>query len=84
MCEFLDRIEKEGFDRGEEVGIAKGREEGMKEGREEGMKEGMKEGMEKGKKTVTATIAKALKAQNIAVKVIMEATGLSRAEVEKL
>ena len=53
-------------------GIAKGRKEGM----EKGMEKGRKEGMEK--------VAKGLKAKNIPVEIVIETTGLTKEDIEKL
>ena len=58
----------------------KGWEEGKKEGREEGLKWGLEEGIEK----ATILMASKLKAMGVGIDVIIESSGLTREEVEKL
>ena len=58
----------------------KGREEGKKEGREEGLKKGLEEGREEERKLM----ASKLKAMGVGIDVIIESSGLTREEVEKL
>ncbi|MGK0365350.1 MAG: putative transposase/invertase (TIGR01784 family) [Saprospiraceae bacterium] len=64
------------------------KEEGRKEGKEEGLKEGLKEGeitgLKKGKEEKRDEIARKLKAGGVSVEMIMQSTGLSREEIEKL
>ncbi|MDM8558178.1 Rpn family recombination-promoting nuclease/putative transposase [Candidatus Parabeggiatoa sp. HSG14] len=52
----------------------------MKEGMEKGMKKGMEKGMEKG----VSMVAKKMKEAQVATETIMEATGLSIEQIEKL
>ena len=54
----------------------KGREEGKKEGREEGLKRGREEGRK--------LMASKLKAMGVPIDTIIESSGLTREEVEKL
>ena len=56
--------------------LEKGMAKGMEKGREEGRVEGRAEGIE--------NVARKLKAEGVAVEIIMSATGLSRADLEKL
>ena len=58
----------------------KGREEGLKRGLEEGKKEGLKRGREEERKLM----ASKLKAMGVAIDVIIESSGLTREEIEKL
>ena len=66
----------------------KGREEGKKEGREEGLKrgleEGKKEGLKRGREEERKLMASKLKAMGVGIDVIIESSGLTREEVEKL
>ncbi len=57
-----------------------GRKEGRKKGREEGRKEGLAEGITKGK----LAIARAMKKNGETTEKIIEYTGLSREDIEKL
>jgi predicted transposase/invertase (TIGR01784 family) len=61
-----------------------GKIEGRKEGKEEGRKEGIEEGRKAGEDSKAREIARALKAQGTATRVIVEATGLSEVEIEGL
>lgn len=72
-----------------EKGIKKGIEEGIKEGREKGIKKGTEEGREEGReewrKEARIVVAKKLiKSRLLDIKGIVEATGLSESEVNKL
>ena len=58
----------------------KGREEGLKKGLEEGKKEGLKRGREEERKLM----ASKLKTMGVGIDVIIESSGLTREEVEKL
>ena len=59
---------------------AKGTEEGLKQGKEEGLKQGKEEGLKQGKEE----IAKKLLEMNLPLKQIIEVTGLSKEELEKI
>ncbi len=52
--------------------------------RQEGMEVGMGKGMEKGMEKGKASVAKAMKEKGIATDIIMETSGLSKEEIEKL
>ena len=58
--------------------------EGRAEGREEGMAEGMAKGMAKGIAEVKKEIAKAMKLMGLTTEQIMEATGLTESDIERL
>ena len=60
------------------------RMEGLAEGREEGMAEGMAKGMAKGIAEVKKEIAKAMKLMGLTTEQIMEATGLTESDIERL
>lgn len=55
-----------------------------KEGKEEGRREGIREGIKEGKKEEKIDIAKKLKEKNIDITIIIETTGLTKEEIEKL
>lgn len=63
-----------------EEGRLEGRAEGRLEGREEGRAEGRAEGITKGKTEVAAK----MKALNLPVEIIMQATGLSKEDIDNL
>ena len=52
--------------------------------REEGHASGFAEGEAKGKSETLASVAKSMKAMNLPMETIMQATGLSQKEVEEL
>ena len=60
------------------------RMEGLAEGRAEGREEGMAEGMAKGIAEVKKEIAKAMKLMGLTTEQIMEATGLTESDIERL
>src|SRR5690606_8594170 len=62
----------------------KARKQGLDEGREEGREEGLKEGLKEGRKEGALAIALKLKNMDMAVEDIVQATGLSAEEIEKL
>ncbi|OJV34309.1 MAG: hypothetical protein BGO29_08550 [Bacteroidales bacterium 36-12] len=61
-----------------------GLEKGLKKGLSKGRKEGREEGIEKGEKRKQIEIARNMKAKGFTSTNIMEITGLSEREVEKL
>jgi len=63
-----------------EEGLKEGREKGLQEGREKGLQEGLKEGEKKAK----IEVAKKLISQNIDIDIIVQSTGLSKDEIERL
>ena len=68
-----------------EVSMIEGsRSVGRLEGIEEGMEKGIKEGIEQGKKQAEIDIARTLKRKGTDFDTIVEATGLTREEIEKL
>ena len=60
------------------------RMEGLAEGRAEGREEGMAEGMAKGIAEGKKEIAKAMKLMGLTTEQIMEATGLTESDIERL
>ena len=64
-------------------GYRDGREEGNKEGREQGLKEGLEKGLAEVKKK-QLEIAKKMKDKNMTLNDIIELTGLSKEDIEKI
>ena len=79
-CSVLEGARMEGLAEGRAEGREEGRAEGRAEGREEGMAEGMAKGIAEGKKE----IAKAMKLMGLTTEQIMEATGLTESDIERL
>ena len=63
---------------------AEGRTDGIKEGIREGIKEGIKEGIREGAKEQNIKIAKKMLEQKLDIEIIMNTTGLSKEEIEKI
>ncbi|MCC8172422.1 MAG: Rpn family recombination-promoting nuclease/putative transposase [Parabacteroides sp.] len=61
-----------------------GKAEGLKEGIEQGLKKGLKEGIEKGEQKARLGIAATLKRQGVDTTLIVQATGLSPEEINRL
>ena len=55
-----------------------------KEGKKEGRKEGRKEGIAEGQKDKARKVAKKLLENNINIEIIINSTGLTKEEIEKL
>ena len=86
--DVLSTAKLEGHEEGHQLGLEEGRQRGLKEGLEKGIERGIERGIEKGieqgiekEKTITA---RKLKSLNIPVDTIMQVTGLSSEEIEKL
>ena len=75
---------EEGLKQGKEEGLKQGKEEGLKQGKKEGLKQGKKEGLKQGKKEEKQEIAQKLLSMNIEIEKIVEATGLSKEEIENV
>ena len=87
---------EQGLEEGRAKGLEEGREKGLKEGRAKGMKEGIEKGMEEGRvegrvegraegrAEEKKSIARNLKSLHFTTEQIMQATGLSKAEIEAL
>ena len=65
-------------------GLSEGLQKGKKLGETIGLEKGESIGLAKGKKEMTLKIAKKMKAKNMPIKEIMELTGLSKEEIEKI
>ncbi len=72
------------YEVGEQKGIEKGRKEGKEEGIKEGKEEGLKEGKKEGKKEMSIEITKKCLQKGMSISEIIELTGLSKEEIEKL
>ena len=87
-CSVLEGARMEGLAEGRAEGMADGMAKGMAkgraEGRAEGREEGMAEGMAKGIAEVKIEIAKAMKLMGLTTEQIMEATGLTESDIERL
>ena len=67
-----------------EEGVEKGKKEGIEEGLEQGKQVGLEEGLMKGKQEEQYQIATNMKKSGIDLQTIVDCTGLSMEEVEKL
>ena len=75
---------KDGIEIGKKQGIRQGLKEGLKEGMEKGIQKGMEKGIEKGMEKAVQKVAKTMKEQKFDIALIMQATGLSEVEINKL
>ena len=82
--DVLSTAKLEGLEEGREEGRVEGREEGRIEGREEGRVEGREEGIMVGRQEEKIATARNLKSLNIPIAVIVQATGLSIDEIDRL
>ena len=73
-----------GFSAGEEHGFSLGRNEGIAIGEERGRNEGISLGITQGAYQKAVETAKNMRFRNIPIDVIVECTGLSVEEIEKL
>ena len=83
-CSVLEGARMEGLAEGRAEGREEGRAEGRAIGRAVGRAEGMAEGRAKGIAKVKKEIAKAMKLMGLTTEQIMEATGLTESEIERL
>ena len=77
-------IQNDMFDSATKEGFIQGRAEGRFEGRAEGLAEGLEKGRAEGEKSGVIKTARNLKALGMPTATIMQATGLSAEEIEKL
>lgn len=82
--DVLDSAKLEGLQEGREVGLKEGREKGLQEGREKGLEEGREEGREEGEKIKQLEIARKMKLKGFSTEDIIDVTGLSVENIEKL
>ena len=84
-AEELEKIHRqEMFWEDKKSGLRLAKKEGREQGRKEGIQEGKREGIQKGKQEEKNNIAKTLKQQGIPLETIVQATGLTKEEVEEL
>ncbi|MDR0616357.1 MAG: Rpn family recombination-promoting nuclease/putative transposase [Synergistaceae bacterium] len=88
LQEGLQKGLEEGLEKGLQKGLAKGLEEGLEKGLEEGLQKGLEkgleEGLEKGLEEGLTKVARNLLKKGIDINLIIEATGLSREDIDKL
>ena len=77
-------VEKTLYNSAERRGMKEGIKKGMEEGMKKGIEEGIKEGVKKGKDEEKMTIASNLKQMGKDIEFIINATGLSKEEIQKL
>lgn len=71
-------------ERGVEQGLKEGIEQGLKEGIEQGLKQGVEQGLKQGEEKSKKEMAKKMKKMQMKIEDIMELTGLTKEEIEKL
>ncbi len=79
-----DSYVNKGIAIGEKNGIEIGRAEGIEKGRAEGIEKGRKNGILIGEEKKATEIAKNLKRLGIDINAIVEATGLSKEEIDAI
>lgn len=77
-------IQNDVLDSAKLEGLQEGREVGLKEGREKGLEEGREEGREEGEKIKQLEIARKMKLKGFSTEDIIDVTGLSVENIEKL
>lgn len=82
--EKFQRGMKESRRKGMEQGLEQGMKQGMKQGMERGLEQGMEQGLEQGRKESLLSTACKLKKMGLSAEQIVQATGLTREEVENL
>lgn len=83
---YLDELRYEAsmFESSYKVGEMKGEKRGIKKGIKKGLEKGIKKGLEEGARHRDIEIARKLLKKGVALDIISETTGLSRAEIEAL
>ena len=83
--DFMRLVEaRAGFLRDQEVNFEEAKKEGEQKGRLEGILEGEQKGKIEGEFSKAKEIAKKMKAKNISIDTIIELTGLTKEDIEKL
>ena len=75
---------EEGIRKGLQQGIEQGLQKGIEQGIEQGLEKGIEQGLEQGKKEEKVEIAKNLLQMGLSTGRIIQATGLSKEEIENL
>ena len=60
------------------------KKDGIRAGLQQGLEEGLQQGLEEGRQEGKAEVAGAMKRMGIPMETIMQATGLSREEIERI
>ena len=81
---MMDSAKLEGLTEGRIEGRKEGRQEGLLEGRQEGLQEGRQEGLQEGRKEALYETGRNLKNMGLSTEMIIQGTGLSAEEIEKL
>lgn len=84
MLRDIECMKRCGYRDGREDGLKDGREKGLKDGRAEGKIEGRIEGRMEGRMEEKVNLAKKMKAKNMPLDDIIELTGLTQEELDKL
>ena len=82
--DVLNTARDEGLDEGRAKGLEEGREKGRAEGRAEGKAEGRAEGKAEGIAETLQAVARNMKSQGLPIEMIVNTTGLSKEDVDKL
>ncbi|MCP4702478.1 MAG: hypothetical protein GY862_37310 [Gammaproteobacteria bacterium] len=83
----MEEGRKQGLKEGRGQGVKQGVEEGLKQGLEQGLKQGREEGLARGRQEAnaqTTQIVRRLLEAEVALAIILRATGLSRREIESI
>ena len=60
------------------------KKEGFEDGKAAGLEQGRNEGLAEGEASGRAAVAKALKSKGVSIDIIVETSGISKEEIEKL
>ena len=82
--DVLSTAKLEGHEEGHQLGLEEGRQRGLEEGIKEGIEKGIEQGIEQGIEKEKTITARKLKSLNLPVDTIIQVTGLSSEEIEKL
>lgn len=80
----VDTSREEGIEEGIGIGLEQGIEIGIEQGIEKGIEQGIEKGIEKGRKERNVEIAKSLKSNGVSIQIIIQTTGLTEEEIEKI
>ena len=84
----IDTAKKEGLEQGRKEGLEEGLKRGVDKGRKEGMEQGIKKGIEKGREegisSANTENARKMKRLGVSDEIIMQVTGFSKEEIDRL
>jgi hypothetical protein len=83
IAPFKEKWKRESLKEGLEEGKKQGIKQGLEQGKKEGIKQGLEEGKKQGELKAKIETAKKLLKKGIDIKIIVEATGLSKKELKK-